>query len=152
MPTTTASLSYYNEFIDAVIDHEIDIASDTLKVALFTDSYTPDNSATTYSALSGETTNGNGYATGGQALANTSWTRTNNDWYYDADNTEWTASGGSIVAKYYVLYSDTATSRDLICWGYLDGSEQDEKTTADGKKITLQWNASGVFAVIAFSN
>lgn len=50
--------------------------SDTLKVALFTSSYSPAvDTDTTYAGLTGEVANGNGYTTGGATLSTVGWAK-----------------------------------------------------------------------------
>ena len=144
MATTTGTIDFYNSFIEAIGDGTIDMDTDTLKVALFTSSYTFAASQTAYSGLTNEVANGNGYTTGGETLAGVSWSQTAGALTFNANDTVWTATGGSIVARRFVLYSQTATGNDLILSGLLDNTPADV-TTTDTNTLTIQWNVSGIF-------
>jgi hypothetical protein len=80
---------------------------------------------------------GNGYAR--QTLANQTWVRSTNTVTFNADDVVYTASGGSIVARYFVLFDDTPTSPldPLICYGLLDQTPLDV-TATDGNTLTVQ--------------
>lgn len=144
MATTTGTMVFYDSYIEALGDGTFDMDGDTFKVALFTSSHTPSATDTAYSGLANEVANGNGYTTAGEALTSVSWSQTSGTLTFDAANTVWTASGGSIVARYFVLYSVTATGNDLVCYGLLDDTPADV-TTTDTNALTLTWNGSGIF-------
>lgn len=144
MATTTGSVVFYDSFIEALGDGTFDMDTDTFKVALFTSSHTPSAADTAYSGLANEVANANGYTTAGEALAGVAWSQTSGVLTFNANDTVWTASGGSIVARYYVLYSVTATGNDLVLYGFLDVTPADV-TTTDTNTLTIQWNVSGIF-------
>lgn len=100
--------------------NKIDWASDTIKAALFTASYVPNQDTDElYSALTNEVANGNGYTTGGNSLTPSlpTYTAGTNTSAFDAsDPATWTASGAGFAFRYVVFYS--ATSSVLI--GYCD--------------------------------
>jgi hypothetical protein len=140
-----ASITFYQAFSEAIADGRIDLDDDDLKLALFTDTYTPNaGSDTQYNLLSNEHANGNGYTTGGQSLTTISWAQSGGTATLDADPVQWTASGGSIAARYGVLYSDTATNKDLILYVTLDASTV---TATDGNTLTVTWNGTGIFTL-----
>jgi hypothetical protein len=140
-------LVFFNSFTEALGDNTIDLDDDTLRVALFTDSYAP-NVATqsTFSALTGQVANGFGYATGGAQLANVTWTRSGAVATLDADDAAWTASGGNVTARYAVLYSATASTNNLIGYVLLDNTPGNV-TVTDTNTLTVQWSASGIFTL-----
>ena len=144
MATTTGTLVFYDSFIEALGDGTFDMDTDTLKCALFTSTHTPSAADTAYSGLMNEVAQANGYTTGGDTLTTVVWSQTAGALTFNADDSTWTASGGSIVARYYVLYSVTATGNDLICYGVLDNTPADV-TTTDTNTLTIQWNVSGIF-------
>lgn len=87
-----------------------------------------------------EVANGNGYTTNGATLANVAITQSGNDAKFDADDVTWTASGGSIVASYGILYNDTDTDDPPVAFIDFDGSQ----TAGDGTDFKVIWNASGI--------
>jgi hypothetical protein len=63
---------------------------------------------------------------------------------FDAtDPAVWTASGGSIVARFAVLYE---VGGDVLAYCLLDNSPADVTVTT-GNTLTLTINASGVFTL-----
>jgi len=121
-----------------------DATSGYFKVALTTSSYTP--SASTHTVI-GDITNevsGNGYARA--SVGNISFTESGGTATFDGDDAEFTASGGSITARYWVLFADGATGDPLIAYGLLDDTPDDVETT-DGKTLTVEWSGSGILTL-----
>ena len=115
---------------------------DTLKCALVLSTYTPATTHTTWASISSnEHANGNGYSTGGVTTAGTI-TQSSGTVTFDIADPQWTASGGSIVTRYAVLYN--STTGDLICYSLLDNSPADV-TVTDTNILTLQIDALGVY-------
>ena len=83
------------------------LSTDTYKLKLYS-ALTPNVANTTLAQVNAtgtEASAGTGYTAGGQALANVAVTTvTTNDSKFDADDVTWTASGGTIVAAYGVVY------------------------------------------------
>lgn len=138
---------FYEGFAQRVADGTIDIDTDILKVALFTSTYTP-NAATdvTFSELTNEVADGSGYTAGGDTLASVTWTETGGVATLDAADTVWTATGGSIVAHYAVVYSSTPATNNLIGYFLLDATPADV-TVTDTNTLTLEWAASGIITL-----
>ena len=133
-------------------DGTIDLDGDTFKVALFQS--TSNVATTSINALSTATnqvSNANGYTTGGVALTGVTWVESSGTVTFDAtDMTDaWTASGGSIVARFAVIYDDTVTTPvadPIIAHCLLDNSPADI-TVTDGNTLSINFNASGIFTV-----
>lgn len=149
MATTTMSFTFYDSFKEKMGDNTIDMDDATagyFKVLLTTSTYTPN--AGTHTALTDITNEvtGSGYAR--QNLANISWVESAGTVTFDADNTVFTASGGSIVARYFVIFADgdTTTPDGLVAYGELDNTPLDV-TTTDTNTLTLQWSGSGIFTL-----
>lgn len=143
------AFTFYDSFSEAIGDGTIDLDTDTLNVALFTSTYSPSASAdTTYSALTNEVATANGYTASGEALTSVTWAQTGGVATLDTADSQWTASGGSITARYAVVYSVTATGNDLIGYFLLDNTPADV-TATDGNTLTIQWNASGILTLTA---
>lgn len=144
-----ASISFYNSFKEYVADGTFDLNTDSYKVALVSSSYTFSAAHTVYADLTNELSTANGYTSGGAALASVTFSQTGGTATFDAADTTWTASGGSIVARRAVIYKDgTANARvkPLIASVLLDTTPADVTVTT-GNTLTLQWNASGVFTL-----
>ncbi len=143
-----ASITFYQNWKEALND--VALRSATLKVTLHTSTYTPSASThAVYADLTNELSTANGYTNGGASLASVVWNQTSGTANLDAADTTWTASGGSIVARYAVLRAvGTFNSQvdPLIAYILLDTTPADVTTTT-GNTLTLQWNASGIFTL-----
>jgi hypothetical protein len=102
-----------------------------------------------YGDLTNEHANANGYTTGGQALTTEAWTHSAGTTTFDCDNVVWTASGGSIVARFAVIYVNATVNsivKPLLCVSLLDTTPANV-TATDGNTLTVAINASGVFTL-----
>ena len=131
----------YNSFKQKIMDGSIDLDTDTIKVALVTSSYTPDqDSHEDFADITNEVS-GTGYTAGGATLSNVSITKdnTDNEGVFDADDVTWSSS--TITARGAVVYKDSGTPATswLIC--YVDFGS-DYSSVAGDFKIT--WNAEGI--------
>lgn len=125
----------------SLLNGTFDLDSDTLKMALFTSSSNLGASSTTYAGVTGEVANGNGYTTGGVALTpSLSGTTTVT---FDTTDATWTASGGSITARYAAIYE---VGGNILAYCLLDTTPADITVTS-GNTLTVQINASGVFTL-----
>jgi hypothetical protein len=136
----------YHNVLALMANGEIDIEADTTRVALVTDSYTPNVDHTGWAdASANEVANGNGYTTGGVAVAMTGADDDAADGIVvDSADPSWTAASGSIGPfRYAIWYDDTHASNALIA--YFDfGSSQ---TAQDGADITINIDADGLFTI-----
>lgn len=139
------TFTLYDSFAKNIGNGTIDLDSDTLKVALMTNSYTPNKSSDeVFSELSGQVPNGNGYTSGGATLTNVTFGQTGGVATLDAADVTWTASGGNITARYAVVYS--ATADRVIGYFLLDDSPADVTVTA-GNTLTITWHADGILTI-----
>lgn len=145
-----ASITFYNSFKEYVADGTFDLNTDTFKVALVLSGYTFSAAHTVYADISAsEHSNANGYTTGGATLASVTFSQTSGTATFDAADTTWTASGGSIVARRAIIYkSGTANARvsPLVASILMDTTPADVTVTT-GNVLTLQYNGSGIFAL-----
>jgi hypothetical protein len=139
MAITTATFQWYDHVSERAGDGGIDWDTNAFQITLHTSLYTFASTHTTNTDLTNEVT-GNGYAA--INLANVTWIRSGSTTTFNADDPVWTASGGSIVARRYVVRDTTANL--LICSGLLDSTNADV-TTTDTNTLTFQINASGLF-------
>lgn len=144
-----ASITIYDSFREYMADGTIDIDGDTFKVMLVSSTYTPSASAHTVKAdITGELTTANGYTAGGATLGTVTWTKSGATVTFDAADTTWTATGGSITARYAVIYDDTPTTPadPLVAYILLDTTPADV-TATDGNNFTLEWDVTGIFTL-----
>jgi len=139
-------LTMFEEFALTSLDGTIDIDTHDLKLAIFTSTAAPAASDTTptYSDYStNEVANGNGYTTGGETLTYAGvdrWTEADGTATLDADNVTWSQNASGFTdGDVAILYSDTATNKDCICFIDLDGP-----ASLQSGDITVSWNASGI--------
>jgi hypothetical protein len=126
----------------SLLNGDFDLDTDTFKMALFLSTSNIGASSTTYAGLTNEHANGNGYTTGGTSVTlSLSGTTTV---MVDSTDAVWTASGGSIVARFAVIYE---VSGKVLAYCLLDSSPADVTTTT-GNTFTVQIHASGVFNVV----
>jgi hypothetical protein len=64
----------------------------------------------------------------------------------ETTNPVWTASGGSIVARFAVIFDDTAAGNPLLCVSLLDTAPADVTATT-GNTLTITQPASGLFTL-----
>ena len=119
-----------NTFKKKLMDNDIDLAADTLKLMLLTSSHSPDIDAEEFiDDVSANEVSGTGYTSGGETLANKSTTvdDTNDRAYLDADDVTW--ANATITARYAYLYKDTGTPSTSPIIGYYD-YDSDKTSTA----------------------
>lgn len=120
-------------------DGTIDLNTDTFNITLHTSTYTPSAAHDDYADLTNELATANGYTNGGATLASVTYAQTSGVAKWDSDDQVWTASGGSIAARYAVVRDTTADK--LIGYLLLDSTPADV-TATDGNTLTVGPNAS----------
>lgn len=129
----------------SLANKQLDWDSDTVKVALMLDTYTPDQDAHQYLSdciPTANETSGAGYTTGGVALTGltASYTAAGNIIKLDAVDASWTSA--SFTARTAVVYTVGTTASDSALWGYFQFSANE---TVSNGTFTITWNASGIF-------
>lgn len=117
------------------------IETDSFKMALFLSTSDLGAASTTYPATN-EHANANGYTTGGIAVALSLTGTTTVKADIDTDPV-WTASGGSIVARFACIYE---VAGNVLCYCLLDSTPADVTVTT-GNTLTVAAHASGVFTL-----
>lgn len=136
------SWTFTNGARTKLIDGTFDIDSDTYKMALFQSTSNIGASSTTYAGVTNEVANANGYTTGGIGVTLTlSGTTTVTVTY--SSSPVWTASGGSITARFAVIYE---VSGNVLCYCLLDSTPADVTATS-GNTLTVAASGSGVFTL-----
>lgn len=134
------TFTLYNHVAASIGDGTIDLDGDTFKIALLDSGYTPSAAHDEWADVSGdEIANGAGYTTGGGTLTGVTWGQTGGVSTFDSDNFVWTASGGSITARYAVI--NDVTANKLIGYYLLDTAPADI-TATDGNTFTVGPHAS----------
>lgn len=130
-------------------DGTFNMAADTFKVTLHTNTYVP-NIATqsVYADLTNELATANGYTNGGLTLTGVTYTRSGSTTTFTAANFTWTASGGAIGPFRIGVIRKSGTANGhvdpLTCYCILDSSDI---TVSNGNTFTIQLNASGIYTV-----
>jgi hypothetical protein len=104
-----------------LLDGTFDVADDTFKMALFLSTSNLGSGTTTYAGVTNEHANANGYTTGGISVDLTV-AGTTTVTVDIATDPVWTASGGSIVARFAAIYE---VSGDVLCYCLLDSTPGD---------------------------
>lgn len=143
------------EFIgDGTID--LDAGDGYFSVVLCTSSYTPALTHSTYANISAaEVANGSGYTTGGDFPGTVTWAAAGGDatqMVFDPADPAWTASGGTITARYAVLTHVAAgtgvpqSTDKIIAYCLLDNFPADVSVTS-GNTLTIVLPAGGYFNI-----
>ena len=135
----------YGSFLVKALNKEVDYDTDTIKVALLTSSYTPDQDAHDYlNDVSTYEVSGTGYTAGGNTLASKTVTydSANNVIVLDAADTTWASS--TITARYAVVYDSTGTASTSALIGFVDfGSDQ----SSTNGNFTITWDSTGIVRI-----
>jgi hypothetical protein len=123
-------------------DGTIVVGTDTFKIALFLSTSNLTTASTTYAGLTNEVANAFGYTTGGISVT-MAITGTTTTTVTTATSMVWTASGGSITAKWAVVYE---VGGSILCFCLLESGGADV-TATDGNTLTITMNASGTYTL-----
>jgi hypothetical protein len=135
----------YGQFLLKALNKEVDYDTDTIKVALVSSSYTPDQDAHVYfSSVSANEVTGTGYTAGGATLTSKTVTydSANNVIILDAADTTWASS--TITARYAVVYDSTGTSSTSPLIGYVDFGSDQSSTSGN---FTITWDSTGIVRI-----
>ena len=114
-----------------------DIDSDTWKCSLFLSTSNIGAGSTTYAGVTNEVANANGYTTGGVSIA-LGLSGTTIITFTGATST-WTASGGSITARFAVIYE---VGGNVLLYCLLDSTPADV-TATNGNTLSVS-NPTGL--------
>lgn len=128
----------YNRCKANLMNKEIDLEADAIKIMLTTSSYTPAVTHNVKTDVTNEVT-GTGYTAGGATLASKAVTQAATT-KWDAADVTWSTS--TITARYAVIYDDTHATDDLIlCLDF--GSDK----SSSGADFTIQFDAAGILTL-----
>ena len=129
----------YERFKANLMNKEVDLEADTVKVALMDSSHSFTSTNNTWSDVSANEVSGTGYTAGGATLANKAVTQAATT-KFDADDVTW--STGTFTANHAVLYDDTLTNDDLMVSFDFGGAQ-----TVTAADFTISWHADGIWTL-----
>jgi hypothetical protein len=141
------SAKLYSNFLHLLLEDKLagSILDQTIKVALCTSSYTPNQDTHDYfDDITNELSTGSGYTAGGATLASKTCTVSGKVVTFDAADTSWAAS--TLTARYAIIYYASGSAATSLLIGYVDFGEN--KTSSSGTFL-ITWNASGIFTLTA---
>lgn len=135
----------YGNFLLKALNKEVDFDSDTIKVALLTSSYTPNQDTHDYfNDVSANEVTGTGYTAGGITLASKTATYDSGTNVIVLDAADVTWSSSTITARYAVVYGSTGTASTSPLIGYVDfGSDQ----SSTNGNFTITWDSTGIVRI-----
>lgn len=127
----------------SLLNGDFDLDTNTFLMALFLSNSNIGAASTTYAGLTNEHANANGYTTGGVSMGALTLAGTTTVTVDDPADVVWTASGGSIVARFAVIYKSAG---NVLVYCLLDSTPADVTATT-GNTLTVALNASGIFTL-----
>jgi hypothetical protein len=122
---------------------DVNLDSDTIKCLLVTHDYVPDLvNHSLVSDITNELASQNGYSR--QSLNSVSYIYSSGAYRFLSNNIVFTAIGGSLIARRYVIFNDTTLA--LVCTGLLNSADLDVVVT-DGNDLTISIPTTGLFSV-----
>lgn len=126
----------------------VDWATDTIKVALCTSSYTPNQDTHDFfDDITNEVANGNGYTSGGETLGTKSvnYDSSTNVLSLRAAASSWTTA--TFTCRYAIVYKSTGSAGTSPLLGYVDFGGDETVTSGT---FTITWDATdGVLKITA---
>ena len=127
----------------SLLDGTFDLNSDTFFMALYLSTSNLGAASTTIAGVTNEHAANNGYSAGGVSMGVLTLAGTTTVTVDDPADVVWTATGGSIVAKFAVIYE---SGGNVLCYCLLDSGGLDV-TATDGNTLTLALSGSGIFTL-----
>ena len=126
----------------------MDLDTHSFKIALFTSVSNCNtlSGTTTLASLTNQVATANGYTQNSKAVTITTANSGGTITVDEITNPSWTANGGSITARFAVIYNDTHASKQALCVCLLDTAPADV-TATDGNTFTITQNSSGIFTI-----
>lgn len=129
----------------------MDLTTATVVVSLHNSTYTPSAAHNERADLTNELAAAFGYTSYGETIASPVLTAITNGFKFSSANPAWTASGGSIPAWRYAVFSITGTveglTNPLIGYFIGDSTPADVPATTDTNTLTLTCPANGWFDI-----
>lgn len=135
----------FNSFLHSFALQDLNLVSDTLKVALMPSSFLADRDANnSWADISIQEVTGEGYTAGGMVLTGTALDRqdASDNVKFTANDVSWVAS--TLTARYAVIYKDTGDATTSTLIAAIDFGA--DKSSVNGT-FTVQWNPDGIFTL-----
>lgn len=126
-----------------LLNGQFDLDSDSVKCALVTSASNISATSTTWAGVTSEVAAGNGYTAGGVTVSPLALAGTTSVTVKFGSNPTWTASGGSITARFAVVYE---VSGDVICYCLLDSTPANVTITS-GNSLTIDATTNPIFSL-----
>ena len=137
------SWTFTNGTRKSLIDGTFDLDSDVFKCALVTSSSNISATSTTWAGVTGEVATAYGYTAGGITVSPLVVSGTTSVTVKFTTNPTWSASGGSIVARYAVVYE---VSGNVLCYCLLDSTPANVTITT-GNALTIDGTTTAIFTL-----
>ena len=126
----------------------IDLDSHSFKINLYssTSNCNTLSGTTALASLTNQLATANGYTQSTKAVTITTANSSGTITVDETTNPTWTASGGSITARFAVIYDDTHASKQALCVMLLDATPADVTATT-GNTFTITIDANGLFQI-----
>jgi hypothetical protein len=118
------------------------LTTDTFAVALFLSTSNIGPSSTTYAGVSDEVAQAFGYTTGGITIGSLTLSGTTTVTVDNATDAVWTATGGSITARYAVIYE---VGGNVLCYALAEDGPPADVTATAGNTFTVAFAGTGIF-------
>jgi len=129
----------YNRFKADLMNKEVDLEADTIKVGLLTSSHSFTATHNVWTDVYANQISGTGYTSGGATLGNKAVTQAATT-KFDADDTSWTTA--TFTAAHAVIWDDSEATDDLICSIDFGGNQ----TVAAGT-FKIQYHTDGIITL-----
>jgi hypothetical protein len=135
---------FFGKFFLSLGNKEVDCNSDTFKMVLLNDSWTPDeDNAQYYADISEYEITGDGYTTGGVTIANFTDSYNSTTHVYKIDGDDVTIPNSTLTAKHAVVVDDTpATNKPLVSYQVFDSNK-----SSSGSDFVVQWGTDGIATI-----
>jgi hypothetical protein len=149
--TSGVFVAFIRDSLNNTTSHSFDVDADTINVALFGNTGTPDktvantlsgyNQATSQWVTANEVT-ATGWTAGGLALASVTSSVSSNVYTFDAADRAGGATDTVTNCYGVLVYDNTLATKDGLSFNYLGGANSVTSGT-----FTVVWNASGIFTI-----
>jgi len=136
--------TFTNASRTSLLNGDFDLDTNTFLMALFLSTSNIGAASTTYAGVTNEHANANGYTTGGFSLGALTLSGTTTVTVDDPADAVWTASGGSIIARFAVIYE---SGGNVLCYCLLEAVGPADVTATNGNTLTVALHASGIFTL-----